>query len=81
MYKISNFYTKRAVGRLRPVSSDICIYFNESTTVKQLLIADPTIPIHKFEFVPLDKLHDYFSKYESYDVPHQALGKYAVNIF
>ncbi|XP_074381468.1 uncharacterized protein LOC141723538 isoform X2 [Apium graveolens] len=55
VYVISNFYTKQALGTLKPVSSRLIINFSPSTTVDPV-IDDIMISNHKFEFVDLSEL-------------------------
>lgn len=56
LYIITNFYTKEALGNLRPTSSKIIINFSNSTTVEKLAEDDFMIPMHKFEFIDLSEL-------------------------
>ena len=56
LYIISNFFTKEALGTLRPVSSKIIINFSPSTSVEKIKEDDFMIPFHKFEFVDLSEL-------------------------
>ncbi|XP_017227850.2 replication factor A protein 1 [Daucus carota subsp. sativus] len=56
VYVITNFYTKKAIGSLKPVSSPILINFSHSTTVEKVEEDDFMIPRHKFEFGDLGDL-------------------------
>ncbi|KAL1815654.1 hypothetical protein ACET3Z_018228 [Daucus carota] len=56
LYVISNFYTKEALGSLKPVSSKYIINFSPSTTVDKLEEVYFMIPIHKFEFIDIGDL-------------------------
>ncbi|XP_017245598.2 uncharacterized protein LOC108217271 [Daucus carota subsp. sativus] len=51
VYVISNFYTKKPTGNLKPVSSPVLINFSNSTSVEKVEEDDFMIPRHKFEFV------------------------------
>ena len=56
VYVITNFYTKKATGSLKPVSSPILINISHSTTVEKVEEDDFMIPRHKFEFGDLGDL-------------------------
>ncbi|XP_074347320.1 uncharacterized protein LOC141686167 [Apium graveolens] len=55
VYVFSNFYTKKALGTLKPVSSKLIINFSPTTTVDPV-DDDVMISTHKFEFVDLSEL-------------------------
>ncbi|XP_074342551.1 uncharacterized protein LOC141680148 [Apium graveolens] len=55
VYMFSNFYTKKALGTLKPVSSKLIINFSPTTTVDPV-DDDVMISTHKFEFVDLSEL-------------------------
>lgn len=56
LYIITNFYTREALGTLRPTLSKFFINFSNSTTVEKLEDDDFMIPFHKFEFIDLGEL-------------------------
>lgn len=80
LYVISNFYTREALGTLRPTSSHYVINFSNSTTVQQLDQDDFMIPRHKFEFVDLSKLFNLTSTYENPDAPQLSTGNRILQI-
>ncbi|WOH11395.1 hypothetical protein DCAR_0830879 [Daucus carota subsp. sativus] len=57
MYIIENFITRRAIGYLRPMTSDICIILNESSTVAPVPLELGRIPSHKFEITELGDIY------------------------
>ncbi|XP_017227814.1 uncharacterized protein LOC108192575 [Daucus carota subsp. sativus] len=69
LYVISNFYTKEALGSLKPVSSKYIINFSPSTTVDKLEEDYFMIPIHKFEFIDLGDLFGLVSSYTNTEFP------------
>ncbi|KAK1352764.1 hypothetical protein POM88_053195 [Heracleum sosnowskyi] len=73
LYSISNFYTKKATGSVRPVSSKILINFNQKTHIEKLTLDDFMIPTHKFEFVDLGHLFTLASSYSNPDTPDYAI--------
>ncbi|XP_074352767.1 uncharacterized protein LOC141691916 [Apium graveolens] len=68
VFVISNFYTKDALGSLRPVSSKFCINFSPSTNIERDE-DDFMIATHKFEFVDLSDLFVVVNAYEKPDSP------------
>ena len=76
LYIISNFYTREALGTLRPTSSKYIINFSNSTTVQTVDRDDFMIPSHKFEFVDLSELFTLTSTYENPDTPQLSTGEY-----
>ena len=71
---ISNFYTKEALGNLKPVTSDILINFSQSTTVEKVEEDDFMIPKYKFEFVDLSDLLSVASANEGVEFPEFSTG-------
>ncbi|WOH00604.1 hypothetical protein DCAR_0519972 [Daucus carota subsp. sativus] len=74
LYVISNFYTKEALGSLKPVSSKYIINFSPSTTVDKLEEDYFMIPIHKFEFIDLGDLFGLVSSYTNTEFPDYSTG-------
>ncbi|XP_074327620.1 replication factor A protein 1-like [Apium graveolens] len=68
VFVFSNFYTKEALGSLRPVSSKFRINFSPSTNVERVE-DDFMIARHKFEFVDLSNLFAVANAYEKPDSP------------
>ncbi|XP_074352464.1 replication factor A protein 1-like [Apium graveolens] len=68
VFVFSNFYTKEALGSLRPVSSKFRINFSPSTNVERVE-DDFMIARHKFEFVDLSDLFVVANAYEKPDSP------------
>ncbi|KAL8156011.1 hypothetical protein AgCh_001177 [Apium graveolens] len=68
VFVFSNFYTKEALGSLRPVSSKFCINFSPSTNVERVE-DDFMIAMHKFEFVDLSDLFAVVNAYEKTVLP------------
>ena len=71
---ISNFYTKKATGSLKPVSSPILINFSNSTVVEKVEEDDFILPRHKFEFVDLSDLFDIASANTNVEYPEFSTG-------
>ncbi|XP_074324284.1 uncharacterized protein LOC141661199 [Apium graveolens] len=69
VFVFSNFYTKEALGSLRPVSSKFRINFSPSTNVERVE-DDFMIARHKFEFVDLSDLFVVANTYEKPDSPN-----------
>ncbi|KAL1803069.1 hypothetical protein ACET3Z_031716 [Daucus carota] len=57
MYVIKNFITRRAIGDLRPVTSDICIILNESSKVTPVPLEIGRFPRYKFELTDLGDVY------------------------
>ena len=74
LYIVSNFYTKEALGSMKPVSSKYIINFSPSTTVEKLEEDDFMIPIHKFEFTDLGDLFALASSYANKEFPDYSAG-------
>lgn len=74
LYIITNFYTKEALGTLRPTSSKYIINFSNSTSVEKLDEDNLMIPMHKFEFIDLSELFNTASKNENADNPIFSTG-------
>lgn len=74
LYIISNFYTRKATGTLRPTSSKIIIAFSNTTRVQKVEEDDFMIPRHKFELVDLSELFGIVSKYENPEAPEFSTG-------
>lgn len=74
LYIFFNFYTKEAMGTLRPTSSEYIINFSNSTTVQKIDQDDFMIPNHKFEFVDLSELFALVSGYENVKKPKLSTG-------
>lgn len=74
LYIISNFYTKEALGSLKPVSCKNLINFSPSTTVEKLEDDDFMIPAHKFEFIDLGDLYGIANSYTNTDFPDYSAG-------
>ncbi|XP_074341996.1 replication factor A protein 1-like [Apium graveolens] len=68
VFVFSNFYTKEALGSLRPMSSKFRINFSPSTNVERLE-DDYMIARHEFEFVDLSNLFVVANAYEKPDSP------------
>ena len=49
--------TRRAIGYLRPVTSDICIILNESSIVTPFPLEFGRIPSHKFKITKLGDIY------------------------
>ncbi|KAK1384251.1 hypothetical protein POM88_021986 [Heracleum sosnowskyi] len=75
IYVMSNFYTKEAIGSLKPVSLNFLINFPPSTTVQKLTEDDFMIPLHKFEFVDLGDLFSIAS-----NCPNDEYPEYSTDI-
>lgn len=58
MYHISNFFTKEATGKFRPVHSVFQIIFSPATVVEGFDGDERMIPRHKFEIVQLPNILD-----------------------
>ena len=57
VHVITNFYTKEALGSLRPTSAGVVINFSNSTTVGKIETDEYMIPINEFEFSDLTDLY------------------------
>ncbi|KAL1831293.1 hypothetical protein ACET3Z_000944 [Daucus carota] len=69
LYILSNFFTREALGSLKPVSSKIIINFSPATSVELVPEDDFMIPFHKFEFVDLSELFSLASSYANPKTP------------
>ncbi|KAL1813353.1 hypothetical protein ACET3Z_023418 [Daucus carota] len=69
LYILSNFFTREALGSLKPVSSKIIINFSPATSVELVPDDDFMIPFHKFEFVDLSELFSLASSYANPKTP------------
>lgn len=74
LYEISDFFAKEATGTMRPVSSNICIYFHDDTIVVPVAEGVVNIPMHKFEFVDFKHIQNYATNYEDYHPPSMLIG-------
>lgn len=81
LYIVSNFYTREAMGTLRPTTSKIIINFSSSTHVQKVEDDDFMIPMHKFEFVDLSELFGIVSNYENPEAPEFSTGDLLEFIF
>ncbi|XP_074327615.1 uncharacterized protein LOC141665529 [Apium graveolens] len=68
VFVFSNFYTKEALGSLRPLSSKFRINFSPSTNVERVE-DDFMIARHKFKFIYLSDLFVVANAYEKPDSP------------
>ncbi|KAK1394310.1 hypothetical protein POM88_013366 [Heracleum sosnowskyi] len=57
VYDISNFNTRPATKKLRPVRSHMCISFTHHTIVENVIQDVLPIPFHKFDFAEIGSLH------------------------
>ena len=71
---MSNFFTREALGSLKPVSSKIIINFSPATSVELVPEDDFMIPFHKFEFVDLSELFSLASSYANPKTPDYSTG-------
>lgn len=81
VFIISNFYTKQAMGTLRPTTSNVIIIFSASTNVQKVEEDDIMIPRHKFELVDLSELFGVVSKYKNPENPKFSTGTLAMYKF
>uniref|UniRef100_A0A161XT78 Replication protein A 70 kDa DNA-binding subunit B/D first OB fold domain-containing protein n=1 Tax=Daucus carota subsp. sativus TaxID=79200 RepID=A0A161XT78_DAUCS len=57
MYIVENFVTRRAMGTLRPVTSDMCIILNETSIVTNIPLEIGRFPRYKFEITQLGDIY------------------------
>ncbi|KAL1811216.1 hypothetical protein ACET3Z_021281 [Daucus carota] len=57
MYVIQDFLTRRAIGTLRPVTSDICIILTENSKVTPIPLEIGRIPRNKFEITDIGDVY------------------------
>lgn len=74
LYIITKFYTRQALGTMKPTSSKFIINFSNSTTVERITDDDFMIPMHKFEFVDLSELFNIANKNGNADNPEFSTG-------
>ena len=78
VYVISNFYTKKPTGNLKPVSSPVLINFSNSTSVEKVEEDDFMIPRHKFEFVDFSDMLTIASANKNVEYPEFTTGLYLI---
>lgn len=74
LYEVVNVQVHQALGSFRPVSTDKCIRFVNSTTISPYVHDDFVIPMHKFELKPLEDLCDIVHSYDPYQKPSYSIG-------
>lgn len=74
LYEIVNIRVMPATGYYRPVHSTKCISFIRLTTITPILDDDISIPMHKFEIVPLPILSETPFIYDNMDEPIYSTG-------
>ena len=74
MYIIENFVTRRAIGYLRPVTSDMCIILNEKSSVTPVPLELGLISRHKFEITELGDVYSIIRNLAPDQLPLYALG-------
>ncbi|KAL1823760.1 hypothetical protein ACET3Z_010538 [Daucus carota] len=73
MYVIENFVTRRAIGDLRPVTSDVCIIINESSNVTPVPLEIGRFPRYKFEITELGDVYSIARNLAPYQLPIYAI--------
>lgn len=74
IYDVSNFIPKPFTGRLRPVRSNMGIYFTNSNIFKNMVGDDGTIPFHKFHFSDLGDLDNFVTSHPKDTSPLYFIG-------
>lgn len=74
MYVIENFVTRRAIGDLRPVTTDICIILNENSIVTLVTFELGRMPRHKFEITDLVDVYSFARNLAPNHLPVYAIG-------
>lgn len=73
IYKVENFRVRYTIGRLKPVSTKLCICLLSSTNIVGVE-NDVVIPTHKFEFMDFEDLFAECNKYTNEENPEFAIG-------
>lgn len=74
MYIIENFVTRRAIGDLRPVTSDVCIIINGSSTITAVPLELGKFLRHKFELTKLGDVYSIARNLGPYELPLYAIA-------
>ena len=74
MYIVENFVTRRAMGTLRPVTSDMCIILNETSIVTNIPLEIGRFPRYKFEITQLGDIYSIARNLAPDEEPLYALG-------
>ncbi|KAL1809544.1 hypothetical protein ACET3Z_026534 [Daucus carota] len=74
MYIIENFVTRRAIGDLRPVTSDVCIIINGSSTITVVPLELGKFLRHKFELTKLGDVYSIARNLGPYELPLYAIA-------
>ncbi|KAK1367680.1 hypothetical protein POM88_033772 [Heracleum sosnowskyi] len=72
-YDINSFTTTQATGKLRPVSSNMMINFNQNTTVYHMDNQPNIVPFHKFELKDIAEVYDIARSYVPDEIPTYAI--------
>lgn len=73
VYVVENFQVRDTIGKLKPVSTKLCLRLLNSTTIKEVE-EDVMIPKHKFEFMDMGDLLEECDRLSENQNPEFAYG-------